>query len=70
MKTGRRRPRVSGATRTGSKIRAQMEFEKFLKALSSYPERVARDPALSFEQHWCSLVCTERARNSEERRRG
>ena len=70
MKTSKRRPEVSGAVRTGSEVRAQVEFEKFLQALSSYPDRVARDPAVSFEQHLCSVACAERARNSEERRRG
>lgn len=69
MKTGKRRLQVSDAARRGSEIRAQMEFDKFLKALSSYPERVARDPAVSFEQHLCSLACTELL-TSEERRRG
>ena len=70
MKIGKRRPPVSGVIRTGSEVRAQVEFEKFLKALSSYPERVARDPALSFERHLCSLACTQRARAGEDRRRG
>lgn len=70
MKTGKRRLQASGATRTGSEIRAQMEFEKFWQALSSYPNRVARNPALSFEQHLCSRAYTQRVRNSVERRRG
>ena len=37
-----------GARRDGE---VQREIETFLRALSSYPDRFARDPYLSFEQH-------------------
>jgi hypothetical protein len=32
------------------------EIQAFLLALSSYPERFARDPQITFEQHRRSLV--------------
>jgi hypothetical protein len=32
----------------------QREIENFMRALTSYPDRFARDPYLSFEQH---LLC-------------
>lgn len=31
------------------------ELESFLRAVDSYPERFARDPEVSFEQHLHSL---------------
>ena len=36
----------------------QEEIETFLNALSSYPERFARDPYVSFEQHLFSIVAS------------
>jgi hypothetical protein len=37
----------------------QQEIEHFLKALDSYPDRFAREPHLSFEQHLFSLAVEE-----------
>jgi hypothetical protein len=34
----------------------RQEIEDFLAALSSYPERVAKDPTVSFEQHLYSVL--------------
>ncbi|HVO82197.1 MAG TPA: hypothetical protein VMT28_15790 [Terriglobales bacterium] len=45
----------------------QQEIETFLTALSSYPDRFARNPCLSFEQHLFSLAATKPA-NHEARR--
>ncbi|HZE27591.1 MAG TPA: hypothetical protein VE083_09400 [Terriglobales bacterium] len=36
------------------------EIRSFLKAVASYPERVAREPQVSFEAH-CSSVYAEEA---------
>ncbi|HUJ93760.1 MAG TPA: hypothetical protein VLW84_00735 [Terriglobales bacterium] len=69
MKASKRRVGTSGRRRTASEIRARREFEWFLKALSSYPERVACDPDLSFERHVGDLVYCQLARNEAERRR-
>ncbi len=34
----------------------QREIESFLRAVKSYPDRFAREPYLSFQQHLCSIV--------------
>ena len=34
----------------------QREIDSFLQALSSYPDRFAREPYLSFQQHLSSIV--------------
>lgn len=34
----------------------QQEIDSFLKAVRSYPERFAREPDLSFQQHLSSIV--------------
>lgn len=31
------------------------EIQDFLRALDSYPARVAKEPRLSFQQHLCSI---------------
>ena len=33
-----------------------IEMQSFLRALDSYPERFATNPAISFEEHCSSLV--------------
>ena len=40
-------------------LEVQVEVEKFLLALDSYPDRFAIDPRLSFEQHLFSIMATE-----------
>jgi hypothetical protein len=35
---------------------AQQEIDSFLRALRSYPDRFAREPYLSFQQHLSSIV--------------
>jgi hypothetical protein len=34
----------------------RLEIDRFVRALSSYPERFAREPYLSFQQHLSSIV--------------
>jgi hypothetical protein len=36
--------------------RVRLEIQSFLKALDSYPDRFAKEPKVSFEQHLWSLV--------------
>jgi len=36
----------------------QQEIDSFLRALSSYPDRFAREPYLSFQQHLSSIATT------------
>jgi hypothetical protein len=48
--------RVSGAERENE---VQREIDGFLRAVNSYPDRFAREPYLSFEQHFFNLVTAE-----------
>lgn len=36
----------------------QQEIDSFLRAIHSYPDRFAREPYLSFQQHLSSIVST------------
>jgi hypothetical protein len=40
-------------------------MKSFLLALSSYPDRFARDPYISFEQHLFSIVAAHRSAASD-----
>ena len=48
----------------------QQEIETFLTALSSYPDRFARDPCLSFEQHLFSLAAAKPVSDDPRRNPG
>ena len=48
-------PRESGLP---GNEQVRWEIHSFLKALDSYPERFAKEPGITFEQHLCSLVST------------
>jgi hypothetical protein len=37
-------------------LEVQQEIDSFLRAVSSYPDRFAREPYLSFQQHLSSIV--------------
>ena len=45
--------------------RAMAEIEKFLRAVESYPNRVAEDPDLTFRQHLANLFGDDPDRNPE-----
>ena len=36
-------------------VRVREEIQNFLRALDSYPARVAKEPGISFHQHLCSF---------------
>ena len=44
----------------------QREIDSFLRAVSSYPDRFAREPYLSFRQHLSSIVTGSRPSGTEE----
>lgn len=44
----------------------QREIDSFLRAVSSYPDRFAREPYLSFQQHLSSIVTTTHIPGAEE----
>ncbi|HUC29498.1 MAG TPA: hypothetical protein VMR80_07935 [Candidatus Acidoferrum sp.] len=41
---------------TPSNEQVQAEISTFLEALLSYEQRFAKEPEVSFEEHFCSLV--------------
>jgi hypothetical protein len=65
MKTKRNHATDLGVadTREGD---AQREIDSFLRALSSYPDRFAREPYLSFQQHLSSIVTAAHAPGTDE----
>ncbi len=46
-------------------VQVQREIENFLRALDSYPARVAREPRVSFRQHLCSVFAAARDRRRD-----
>jgi hypothetical protein len=44
----------------------QREIDSFLRAVSSYPDRFAREPYLSFRQHLSSIVTGSHSSGTEE----
>jgi hypothetical protein len=59
--------RVSDAERENE---VQREIDSFLRAVNSYPDRFAREPYLSFQQHLFNIVTAEPARSTDEDSRG
>jgi hypothetical protein len=55
--------RVSDSTRENE---VQQEIDSFLRAISSYPDRFAREPYLSFQQHLSSIVTTAHPASTDE----
>jgi hypothetical protein len=68
MKNSKRRPRSSGVCRGAGERDVQYEIKMFLSALGSYPDRFAREPSLSFEQHLFRVVATSHVASGGERR--
>jgi hypothetical protein len=68
MKNTKRRPNSSGVCRAARECDVQYEIKTFLSALGSYPDRFAREPDLSFEQHLFRVVATQMASGGERRR--
>jgi hypothetical protein len=48
----------------------EREIENFMRALTSYPDRFARDPYLSFEQHLFRIAAADRPLTGESLERG
>ncbi len=55
-----RNERIQAVTQSLTEIKlryqAEQEIENFLKAINSYPERFAKDPQLSFEDHLFTIT--------------
>src|ERR1700726_4695597 len=56
----------AGERRRSENAQVRREIENFLQALHSYPDRFARDPRVTFEEHHGGLI---RAAMTESRRR-
>jgi hypothetical protein len=69
MKTRKHRSVTVGAADTGREQEVRREIKNFLSALSSYPDRFARNPYVSFEQHLFSIASGDQ-QASEGRQRG
>ena len=65
-------PREIAAPHSGAQIRiqgeAQEEIQNFLRAVDSYPARVAKEPRVTFQQHLCSIFAARNDRNDTYRR--
>lgn len=70
MKTRKHRPITIAISSTNREREVQEEIETFLSALNSYPDRFARDPCLSFEQHLFSLAASKPLSNEPRRNPG
>ena len=70
MKSSKHRRITSSSSSAAFERDARREIEHFKRALSSYADRVASEPRLSFEQHFFRLAATNRMTDGEERRRG
>lgn len=68
MKSRKQRPMV-GLSDAARDQEVQQEIDAFLQALSSYPDRFAREPYLSFEQYLCSITTSAQAALAEQRRK-
>ena len=55
MKAERRQERAAASRLSGNE-QVRREMQSFLRALHSYPERFAKDPGISFEEHCSELV--------------
>lgn len=68
MKTKRNDASVSEISCEAQQHGVQLEIDRFLRAVSSYPDRFAREPHLSFQQHFSSLATAARPTIPDEDR--
>jgi hypothetical protein len=66
MKTKRRNATDLCVSDSARKHEVQREIDSFLRAISSYPDRFAREPYLSFQQHLSSIVTTAHPPSTDE----
>jgi hypothetical protein len=69
MKSRKQRPSVVGLSDAARQQQVQHEIQAFLKAIHSYPDRFARNPYLSFEQHFFSIAAVQPRTVESERRK-
>jgi hypothetical protein len=54
--TSKMRQTVGGDGQMSWNEQVRIEIQTFLQALNSYPDRFARNPGISFEEHCSSLI--------------
>jgi hypothetical protein len=67
MKTNSSEASTTGARDHARQRGVQREIDRFLRALSSYPDRFAREPHLSFQQHFSSIATADCSICDDER---
>ncbi|MFZ0287095.1 MAG: hypothetical protein WAL32_17850 [Terriglobales bacterium] len=68
MKTEKYQPEGLSVAEVARRREVQQEIENYLLALSSYPERFAHDPCVSFEQHLFSMMAAGQTSRTGDRR--
>jgi hypothetical protein len=68
MKTQKYHPESLSVAETVRRQEVQAEIDNYLLALSSYPERFADDPYVSFEQHLYSMMAAGHTFRNGDRR--
>jgi hypothetical protein len=63
------RPATAGLSDAARDREVRQEIENFLNALSSYPDRFAREPYVSFEEHLFIVTAENQVTAGIERRR-
>jgi hypothetical protein len=69
MKTRKQSTQTAHAWDAARQRDVQQEIDNFLRALSSYPDRFAHKPHLSFQQHLSSIVSATHPHDANEDRR-
>ena len=67
MKMQKYQPESVSAAEILRRQEVQQEIENYLLALSSYPERFANDPYVSFEQHLYNMMAAGQSLRNGER---
>jgi len=67
MKTCKYQPENLSLAETIRRREVQQEIDNYLLALSSYPDRFAQDPGVSFEQHLFSMMAAGQTSGRGER---
>ena len=66
MKTHKYQPESLSAGETIRRREVQQEIDNYLLALSSYPDRFAQDPCISFEQHLLTMMAAGQTSRRQE----
>ena len=64
--TDLRIPGAAGEHEVQHDDEVQREIDSFLRAVRSYPDRFAREPYLSFQQHLCNIVTGAHSPSTDE----